>query len=98
MSVTLNDFCNPKVIDEAQPERAICAKPYNRFVSKELTDGPELNIQDVHNALTYCVKELLIMKECERKLREVNDIKSVKRTAGECRACIKMLNVAKNVT
>ena len=70
-SVTLNDFVNPRVVDEAQPVRAVCARPYNRYISKELTEGPELIIHGVHSAISYCMAELMVLAEHEQKLFKV---------------------------
>ena len=50
------------------------ARPYNRYISKELTDGPELNILDVHNAIAYCTAELTVLAEHEQKLFKVGNI------------------------
>ena len=70
-SVTLNTFCEPKNYNEAQPPRAVYARPYNRYISKELTEGADLNILDVHSALSYCMAELTVLCEHEQNLRKV---------------------------
>ena len=73
-NIKLNDFCNPKVIDEAQPVRAVIAVPTRRHTSKELTEGPnEINIQGLHSAVWYITAEMSMLLATERQLVEVRD-------------------------
>ena len=74
MSVTLNTFSRPEVIDEAQPMRAVIARPMKRVINKGLKDGPrrEMNRQAFHSSIRYAMAELQMMSEQEPQLNQVN--------------------------
>ena len=74
-NIKLNDFQNPKVIDEAQPVRAVIAVPTLRHTSKEKMGGrPEMEMQGLHSAVWHITAEMSMLLATERQLIGVSFI------------------------